>query len=168
VWFRVVSCDFFFGFWVLSGCGKEWAPLVEPGPKRREEWLARVAYLDQQLDNVSARRRVWAKLNDALSALEGARGAELAKPPPLAGKDWADLRHELSYRGDADGGLEGGDGDPGDDDDAGANALTNLADLRQPGDQVGECFPKKEGFFTKRSPSSFRFILCTKKTRAKE
>lgn len=117
----------------------EWGPVVEASPLPREHWTKRAEEVREQLGLAADRRNVWVKLNEALSAFEdGAPGsnssnaAEAKAPPPLAGKDWFELRHELSYRNKDDDGSGEGVGD----DEEENTGLTSLEDVRRPGDQV--------------------------------
>ena len=120
----------------------EWGPVVEASPLPREQWSKRAAAAREQLGLAADRRAVWVKLNEVLSAYEdgvpgstsGSNAAVAKAPPPLAGKDWFELRHELSYRNRDDDGSGEGVG-LGDDDDENTG-LTSLEDVRRPGDQV--------------------------------
>ena len=73
---------------------QKWGPRVEAGPKKRTEYLARLARMERRVKSAAARYEVWDPLHRALRKFE----TKAEPAPPLAGFEWEDMKEELSYR----------------------------------------------------------------------
>ena len=80
----------------------KWATLIETEPTRREDFLRRAMDALKHLDILTERLSIWEAVHMKLLQFE----QEEVPPPALAGREWSDLRHQLSHHPeDSDQGL---------------------------------------------------------------
>ena len=125
---RLENCEY--GFWKRASTSKDygegrvkqyksdlfsardevekWAQLIEPEPRRREEFLRQASDTLEKLDILLGQLSVWRTLHEALLKYE----VNQIAPPSLAGRDWSDLRYKLSH--------------PAEDSDQGLTTINNL------------------------------------------